>query len=161
MCNPYLVSWYINGMKYLPRILFFVILSLLVGSAGSFFTVSQIPGWYANLNKPPFNPPNWVFGPVWTTLYVLMGIAAGLAWKGKGRWYFLAQLFFNFLWSLVFFSFHQIGLALLVIVILWVLILKTILEFRKISTLAAALLIPYLLWVSFASLLNLSLLTIN
>lgn len=148
-------------MKLLPRIIFFVFLCLFVGMAGSFFTVSQIPGWYAGLNKPVFSPPNWVFAPVWTTLYVLMGVAAGLAWKGKGRQYFLIQLVFNFLWSLVFFTFHQIGLALIVIVILWVLILKTILEFKKISKLAAELLIPYLLWVSFASLLNLAVAILN
>jgi tryptophan-rich sensory protein len=90
-----------------------------------------------------------------------MGIAAGLAWKGKGRVFFLAQLFFNFLWSLVFFSFHQILLAFAVIVVLWFLILKTFLEFKKVSQLAASLLVPYLLWVTFASILNLSLFLLN
>jgi tryptophan-rich sensory protein len=148
-------------VKHLPRVIFFTILCLFVGFTGSFFTAPQIHGWYAGLNKPLFTPPNWIFAPVWTSLYILMGIAAGLAWKGKGRVFFLAQLFFNFLWSLVFFSFHQILLAFAVIVVLWFLILKTFLEFKKVSQLAASLLVPYLLWVTFASILNLSLFLLN
>ena len=143
-----------------------IIISLLVclaaGFLGSIFTTPSIPTWYASLTKPSFNPPNWLFAPAWTILFILMGISAFLVWhkglkkKGvkKALGFFLAQLIFNVLWSFLFFKFHSPFLALLDIIFLWFLILLTILKFFKINNTAGLLLIPYLLWVSFASILN-------
>jgi tryptophan-rich sensory protein len=133
------------------------------------FTTPSIPGWYAGLVKPSFNPPNWVFAPVWTILYALMGLAAFLVYeKRSGRpearkalAIFGIQLVLNALWSIVFFGAHQILGAAVVIVLLWAMILETILAFVKISRPAAYLLIPYFLWVSFATVLNISLYILN
>ncbi len=141
----------------------------LVGITGGLFTASAIPGWYQTLNKPFFSPPNWIFGPVWTTLYFLMGVAAYLIWskglnKGKNKQamsYFIIQLALNFSWSIVFFNLQSIALAFLIILALLYFIYKTYQAFSKISPLAGKLLIPYLLWVSFASILNFSLLVLN
>lgn len=149
-----------------------LILSLIstvgLGSLGGIFTIAEIPTWYAGLNKPSFNPPNWIFGPMWTTLYVLMGISFYLIWKSpvslsrnKAMRIFVIQFILNFCWSIIFFSLHEIGWAFVEILAMWVFILLTIIQFRKISTLAAALLIPYLLWVSFASILNGSIWQLN
>ena len=147
------------------RILYIVIsvsVCLLVGFLSGFATQSSVADWYTTLNKPFFNPPNWIFGPVWTVLYILMGIAAGLVWS-KGwhhRWvktalyHFGFQLIFNALWSVVFFGFRQPFWALLVILILLALILLTMKAFYVASKTASYLLIPYFLWVSFATLLN-------
>lgn len=139
------------------------------GFIGSIFTMPSIPTWYAALNKPFFNPPNWLFGPAWTLLYILMGIAAYLIWE-KG-WenkevklsllHFAVQLGFNVAWSIVFFNYHSPWGAFIVIVILWLLILETILRFAKLSKAAAWLLLPYILWVSFASVLNLAVAILN
>lgn len=141
-----------------------VVVSELAGVIGSIFTVSEIPNWYAGLQKPFLNPPSWIFGPVWTTLYLLMGIAAFLVWKNsqnpvetkKAAWVFGLQLLLNTSWSIVFFKFHNPGLAFVNIVLMWLAIVWTIVVFRKTSKTAAYLLIPYLLWVTFASYLNLS-----
>lgn len=141
----------------------------LVGIAATPFTLSSIPGWYQILNKPSFSPPNWIFGPAWTILYFLMGVAAYLVWiKGLEKKavktalsFFIAQLVFNFLWSILFFGLHSPVLGLIDILILWVLILITIIKFYKISKTASYLLIPYLLWVSFATILNLSIVLLN
>lgn len=135
---------------------------LLIGFLSGFATQSSVDTWYATLNKPSFNPPNWLFAPVWTLLYLLMGIAAGIVWaKGfyhvwvkTALYYFGFQLLFNALWSIVFFGFRNPFWALLVILILLVLILYTIKWFKIVSRPAAYLLIPYLLWVAFAMLLN-------
>jgi len=135
---------------------------LLIGFLSGFATQSSVDTWYATLNKPSFNPPNWLFAPVWTLLYLLMGIAAGIVWaKGfyhvwvkTALYYFGFQLLFNALWSIVFFGFQNPFWALLVILILLVLILYTIKWFKIVSRPAAYLLIPYLLWVAFAMLLN-------
>lgn len=156
-------------MKKLPKFLISTIGCELVGIAATPFTISAIPGWYQTLNKPPFSPPNWIFGPVWTILYFLMGVAAYLIWiKGleekavkKALIFFIAQLVFNFFWSILFFGFHSPILGLINILILWVLILITIIKFYKISKTASYLLIPYLLWVSFATILNLSIVLLN
>lgn len=149
----------------------FLISALIVFLAafiGSFFTTPNISNWYQYLNKPSFNPPNWVFGPTWTILYLLMAAAAFLIWQKrnhpqakKALIFYLIQLGLNSLWSIIFFGFHQIGLAFIEIIILWFFILLTLLNFYKISKPAGALLIPYLLWVSFASFLNFSLWLIN
>lgn len=144
-------------------------LCLFAGGIGSIFTVSAIPTWYQTLNKPFFNPPNWIFAPVWITLYFLMGISLSLVWnstnkpkvKMKGITYFLIQIGLNSLWSILFFGFHSPILAFLGIILLWIMIYTTIRNFFKISVLAGKLLLPYLAWVGFAAILNLSIVLLN
>lgn len=145
-----------------------VILCELVGIAATPFTISAIPNWYSTLVKPSFSPPNWLFGPVWTILYLLMGISFYLIWaKGFGTktktafYVFGAQLFLNFLWSILFFGLHSPILGLIDIILLWIFIVLTIVKFLPISKIAAYLLSPYLLWVSFATLLNFSIVLLN
>lgn len=141
----------------------------IAGGVGALFTTAAIPTWYATLVRPALAPPNWVFAPVWTTLYVLMGVALFLVWKrGVERKevrtaisLFALQLTLNVLWSLVFFGLMNIGGALVEIAVLWLAILATILAFSKISRLAAWLLVPYILWVSFAAYLNYSFWVLN
>ena len=140
----------------------------LVGVLATPFTLDSISNWYRYLHKPSFSPPNWIFGPVWTLLYLLMGVSLFLIWKRKQnketkeaiKW-FLVQLAFNFLWSLIFFGGHQIVLALFDIVILLVAIYVTKEKFLKLDKTAGYLLLPYLLWVAFATALNLSILLLN
>lgn len=124
--------------------------------------------WYASLNKPSWNPPNWLFGPVWTLLYALMAVAAWLVWRrggfarhGGALMCFLVQLALNAAWSPLFFGMHQAGWAFVEIVLLWSAILTTIWTFGSINRLAATLLVPYLMWVSFAAVLNFTLWTMN
>ncbi len=156
-------------MKKALRILAAILVCELAGVIGSVFTTPSIPGWYAGLVKPPFNPPNWVFAPVWTFLYALMGLSAYLVYeKGlrksdvrKALAVFAGQLLLNALWSVVFFGAHLIFGAAVVIVLLWVMIVESIWLFSKISRAAAYLLIPYILWVSFATILNISLYILN
>lgn len=143
-------------------------LCLAVGGVSSVFPAQNIPTWYAGLIKPPLTPPNAVFGPVWTLLYVLMGIAAWMVWKTRpspcrrtGLRQFLIQLAFNFLWTWTFFGRHQMVTALADIVILLGTIALTIWTFRKMSVTAAWLLVPYLLWVAFATYLNLAFWRLN
>lgn len=119
--------------------------------------------WYRAIDKPPWNPPDWVFGPVWTVLYVMMGVAAWLVWRERASaavtiplGLFLIQLILNSLWSWVFFRWHQPGWALVELVALWMTVLLTVLAFRSVRPLAGALLVPYLLWVTFAGVLNAS-----
>lgn len=134
----------------------------LVGIAGSLFTIRAIPTWYAGLIQPTFAPPNWVFGPVWTLLYLFMGIAAWLIWKRglgdsgikRALIIFDVQLVLNALWAVIFFGLHSPGSAFIEIILLWLAILATIFLFYKISKLAMWLLVPYILWVSFAAYLN-------
>jgi benzodiazapine receptor len=141
----------------------------LAGIIGALFTTPSIPGWYAGLTKPSFNPPNAVFAPVWTTLYALMGLAAWLVYEKrtkspgsrKALAVFVVQLVFNVLWSIAFFGAHQILGAFVVIVALWVLIAGTIRLFWKISKPAGLILGPYLLWVTFATVLNAALYVLN
>ena len=143
--------------------------SELAGIVGSVFTVSAIPNWYAGLTKPALNPPSWVFGPVWTALYALMGIAVFLVWRNGWEkkevklalGVFGIQLFLNAIWSIIFFGLHSPGWALVDIAALWLAIVWTMFVFYKISKPAAYLLIPYLLWVSFASYLNYSIWILN
>ncbi len=142
---------------------------LFAGIFGSIFTASEIPTWFATLAKPTWSPPAWVFGPVWTTLYVLMGVSAWIIWrKGWKRkdvkialWIFAAQLALNALWSLIFFGWHQLGWAFLEVILLWLTILATIVFFAKISRPAAWLLAPYLAWVTIASVLNFTIWQLN
>lgn len=139
-----------------------------IGSLGGLFTFAEIPTWYAGLNKPAFNPPNGLFGPVWALLYTLMGISFYLIWKRPASAerngslkMFGAQFALNFCWSILFFSFHQIGLALIEIMVMWVFILLTILFFWKQSRTAALLLVPYIFWVSFATILTAAIYRLN
>lgn len=139
-----------------------ILIPLLVGSIAGFFTTAGVNGWYAVANKPSFNPPNWLFAPVWTALYIMMGIALYLVWKTETKnavrqtalILFGVQLALNFLWSFIFFYAKQPGWAFADIIAMWIVILLTIIWFGKISTTAAWLLVPYIFWVSFASLLN-------
>ncbi|MCL6267605.1 TspO/MBR family protein [Flagellimonas myxillae] len=148
--------------KRLTYISIAVLVCLFIGFLSSFATQSSVNDWYAGLNKPSFNPPNWIFFPVWTTLYILMGIAAGIVWsKGfhhiwvkTALYHFGFQLLFNALWSIVFFGLKNPFWSFLVILVLLTLIMLTIKWFRVVSKLASFLLIPYLLWVCFATLLN-------
>jgi tryptophan-rich sensory protein len=125
-------------------------------------------GWYAGLNKPTWNPPTWLFGPVWSLLYVMMAVAAWLVWR-RGGWrqqraaliLFLAQWFLNALWTPLFFGLHQKGLALVELMWLWLTLLATVWEFWRVSRVASVLLWPYLAWVSFASYLNFTLWQLN
>lgn len=156
-------------MKKYIHLAILVLLCEIVGAAGTPFTASSIPTWYATLVKPALNPPNWVFGPVWTTLYAMMGVAIWLVLRHaetKKRcadytWLFLTQLTFNFMWTMVFFGFKLPWVAFFVIVALWMLIAACIFRFYESSKLAAYLLIPYILWVSFAAYLNLSIALLN
>jgi benzodiazapine receptor len=143
-------------------------LPLSIGAFAGMFTAEAIPGWYATLNRPSFNPPNWLFGPVWTTLYLLMGITFYMIWKqekSKERNFamlvFLIQLALNFAWSFIFFNFNKIGFAFAEIILLWLSIVLMIIRFYKIKPITAYINIPYLLWVSFASMLNLSYYLLN
>lgn len=151
------------------KLIFSIFICLFAGFIGSFFTTPEIPTWFATLQKPSFAPPNWVFAPVWTSLYILMGISLFLVWQ-KGWenktiktaiYLFAGQLVLNALWSFVFFGLRSPLLGLMEIVILWVAILATILSFMKVSRTAAYLLIPYILWVSFASIVNFSIWSLN
>ena len=147
----------------------FILGSELIGITGAVFTISAIPSWYAFLNKPPFSPPNWIFGPVWTILYALIGISAYLIWrryrfskKSLSFWYFfLVQLILNFFWTPLFFGLKWLAVSAAEILIMWYFIYLTIKEGCKLSETASYLLIPYLAWVTFASLLNVSILILN
>ncbi len=141
----------------------------LAGIVGSLFTAPAIPTWYAALKKPSFNPPSWLFGPVWITLYTMMGVSLYLIWQKRGEiklaWpaiiFFLIHLAVNASWSIIFFGQKNIIGALILIVALWFMIVASIFLFYKINKTAAYLLVPYLLWVSFASILNYSLWRLN
>ncbi len=144
------------------RLLGTVLICQAAGIIGSFFTISAIPTWYQTLNKPFFSPPNSVFGPVWTILYTLMGISLYLLWeKKKMVKLFLIHLILNAAWSIIFFGFRNIGLALIEILILLILIVKVTISFYKVNKTASFLLIPYLIWVTFATLLNFSFWVLN
>jgi len=148
-------------MNY-KRLIVCLALPQLAGLVGSVFTTSAIPTWYADLVKPSFSPPNWIFGPAWVLLYILMGISVYLIWQRieenkKARrmmWLFWIHLFFNAIWSIIFFGLQNPGLAFINIIIIWLFIIALIIKFWKINRWATYLLIPYLLWVSFASVLN-------
>ncbi|WP_439612142.1 TspO/MBR family protein [Reyranella sp.] len=143
-------------------------LCLGVGGLGGAVTAESVTTWYATLNKPSFNPPNWIFGPVWTALYILMGVAAWRVWRAADRdtargplAVFALQLAVNLGWSVAFFGLRNPGLAVVVILLLDLLVLATTLMFRRIDRLAAWLLVPYLAWISFATLLNVTIWRLN
>ena len=143
------------------KLLVSIILPLSIGAVAGIFTTKAIPGWFATLNNPSFAPPNWLFGPVWTTLYLVMGISLFQIWildagneRNKAIFVFILQLLFNFAWSFLFFYYNRIGLALIDIIVLWMSILLMLLQFYRLKPMAAYINIPYLLWVSFAMVLN-------
>ena len=143
------------------KLLVSLALPLALGAIAGLYTADAIPGWYKTLNRPSFNPPDWLFGPVWTTLYILMGISLFLIWKqsaSKERnlaiFVFLLQQALNFAWSFIFFYFNRIGFALIEIILLWINIIIMLVLFYKIKPIASYINIPYLIWVTFATILN-------
>jgi len=146
-----------------------ILICQLAGFVGSLFTTPSIPAWYRDLTKPSFTPPNWLFSPVWITLFVLMGVSAFLVWQKGWRHphvqlaliIFCLQLALNVLWSFLFFKLQQPMFAFIEILCLWLAILLSILSFLRVSKLASYLLFPYLLWVSFAAVLNFSIWRLN
>ena len=144
------------------KLIISLLIPLVTGFVSGFFTSSGVKGWYATANKPSFNPPGWIFAPVWTFLYILMGIALYLVWKSEpaGKWKkkaltaFAVQMVLNFFWSFIFFYAQEPGWAFAEIIAMWLMIALTIFYFGKISRTAALLLVPYIAWVSFASVLN-------
>ncbi|NIS78954.1 MAG: tryptophan-rich sensory protein [Anaerolineales bacterium] len=138
------------------------------GWLGSIFTTPSIPAWYADLIKPSWTPPGWVFGPVWSVLYLMMAIAAWLVWRHDGLYaaavpitLFMLQLLLNAAWSILFFGLRLPGVAFLEIVILWFAIFATLIAFWRTSTAAGYLLLPYLVWVAFAAALNFAIWRMN
>jgi len=153
--------------RYL-RLILCITTPLLIGGISGIATASGIGTWYVSLNKPVFNPPNYLFGPVWSVLYVLMGVSLYLIIQApkseirkKALIIFTVQLTLNFLWSFLFFKFELLGIALIEIIIIWISIIAMIFQFNKLSKTAAYLQIPYLLWVSFACILNAALWWLN
>ena len=149
-------------------LLVFVTLCLLVSAAGGVVTATSVDTWYQALAKPSFNPPDWIFAPVWTTLYFLMGVSGWRIWRRRASRatrgalaLFGLQLFFNFAWSVLFFGFQRIDLALIDIVILFVAIVANMILFWRIERLATLLLVPYAAWVVFAIVLNVSIWLLN
>ncbi len=145
-----------------------ILLPNAIGNLGALYTIPNIDTWYAILEKPTLNPPNWIFGPVWLTLYTLMGVALFLVWRAKSNkvkkianQIFFIQLILNLAWSVVFFGLHEVGWALAIIIALIVLIAMNIYYYKQISKAAAWLLVPYILWVGFATYLNYSILVLN
>lgn len=157
------------GMKNWMKLVISIGIPVAVGAIAGLFTNTEINTWYQDIDKPTWQPPGWVFGPVWTLLYVLMGVAFYLVWKSNAPakakrmaitlW--VIQLVFNFFWSFIFFRQHQIDWALAEILVLWFFILLTIIYFSRISKLAAWLMVPYISWVSFASLLTYAIYQLN
>ena len=160
--NPNLMK-----IKNIIKLIIAIAVSFSAGIIGSIFTSSSIPTWYAAINKPSFNPPNWIFAPVWNALFLLMGISLYLVWinksklKKKAITLFGIQLGLNALWSIIFFGLHSPLAAFIEIIILWIAILLTIIYFYRISKTASYLLMPYIIWVSFAAVLNFFIFLIN
>ncbi|HEX76550.1 MAG TPA: tryptophan-rich sensory protein [Dehalococcoidia bacterium] len=155
--------------KDIVRLIISIVACQCAGIVGSVFTTRTIPTWYAALQKPPFTPPNWLFAPAWITLYLLMGISAFLVWRTglenretrRALVVFLVQLVLNALWSIAFFGLQSPLYGLIAIIALWIAILLTILKFFRISTIAGSIMLPYILWVTFAAVLNASIFTLN
>ena len=153
--------------KNVLRVIIAAMACLALGTLSGLITISAIEGWYTTIRKPSWTPPNWIFGPVWSLLYILMGIALGLILntrhplKKKAVLIFIIQFILNLAWSFIFFYQQMIGLAVVDILFMLGSIILTIFYFNKINRVAASLLIPYLLWVSFASFLNLAIYLLN
>ena len=156
-------------MSSIVKLIIAIAIPVLVGAISGYFTITGVESWYQTIQKPSWNPPNWIFGPVWTTLYILMGISLYLIWKSDAtpslKWLaillFALQLALNFFWSLIFFNQHAIGWALVEIIVLWLSILATIFVFARINNTAAWLLVPYISWVSFAGILTYTIWKLN
>lgn len=157
-------------MNKITKILIVVVSCLAIGYFSGIVTRSAILDWYPTLIKPSFNPPNWIFVPVWSMLYIMMGVAAGLVWNRidydketvkKALVFFAVQLGLNALWSYLFFGLHNPMLAGLEIIVLWLMIYETHIQFAKINKIAGYLFLPYLAWVSFAAVLNASIWWLN
>ena len=170
MCLNLLKIWMLptHCMNSVLKLIISIALPLLVGFTSGFFTETGEGSWYQTIQKPPWNPPGWLFGPVWTTLYLMMGIAFYLVWKtpnSTGRrtaiLLFAFQLVLNFFWSFIFFKLQQPGWAFVEILVLWFAILLTIFSFATIYKIAAWLLVPYISWVSFAAILNYTIWVLN
>ncbi|MBC7411562.1 MAG: tryptophan-rich sensory protein [Bacteroidia bacterium] len=147
----------LNFKQLLPCIA----IPLAVGAISGIATSTSVTTWFVVLNKPSFNPPNYLFAPVWTTLYILMGVSFYIilqtpkhVWLQRAQLIFGVQLILNFCWSFLFFKFHLVGVAFIEILLIWLSIVTMIVVFTKINKTAALLQVPYLLWVSFASVLN-------
>lgn len=161
--------WQSQRAQDIIKLVVSIIACQLAGLIGSVFTTPAIPTWYAALQKPAFTPPNWLFAPAWLTLYLLMAIAAFIIWrKGLAQkevklalLIFAIQLILNALWSVAFFGLKSPLAGVIVIALLWVAILFTILRFFRLSAAAGALLLPYILWVSFAAALNIAIWQLN
>ena len=151
--------------KFISFILFFII-TYSASFIGGMATISFKEPWYSELIKSNYNPPDWIFAPVWTTLYLMMTLAIWFFWHSKNRdmntiYIYFIHLVFNATWSITFFAFHNMILALAVIIILIALIINLILSFRRVKMISAYLMIPYLLWCCFALILNISLIILN
>lgn len=157
-------------MKFKPlAFIISIAITLSVGALGGWATAQSVKTWYLTLNKPSFNPPNWLFAPVWTTLYILIGIAAYLVWTKRDQIVhfprtvaiYLIQLILNLAWSFIFFYLHEVGFALAEIILLLIMIVVNALMFYRINKWAGLIFIPYFLWVSFASFLTYNILILN
>ncbi|MEO8234142.1 MAG: TspO/MBR family protein [Flavobacterium sp.] len=151
------------------KLIISVLICQLVGIVSGLLSVTQNNIWYESIAKPSWNPPGYIFGPVWTVLYLLMGISLWIIWKSnvyepmkyEALLFFGSQLFLNFLWTILFFRFHSLSIAFIDIVLMFVLIFLTIFRFVEISKTAAWLLVPYISWVCFAAILNYNLWKLN
>jgi translocator protein len=156
-------------MKPIFKAIIAISIPLVIGAAAGFFTSSAIKGWYTTIVKPSFNPPNYLFGPVWTVLYILMGIACYIIWNSNAKasikksalLVYAIQLALNFSWSIFFFYLENPAAAFVVIILMFIMIATTIFWFKKISVTAAWLLVPYICWVSFATALNFAIWQLN
>jgi len=157
------------GLNDIIKLVVSILACFAAAGIGSLFTFKAIPSWYAGLKKPPYTPPNWAFGPVWTALYILMGISVFLVWqKGLATngalpafTLFWIQLTFNAVWSIIFFGMKSKGGGVITIIVLWLLIMATMIASFGVSGWAGALLIPYIVWVSIASYLNIGVWLLN
>ena len=151
--------------KFLTFILFFIV-TYSASLIGGLATINFKEPWYSLLNKPVFNPPDWIFAPVWTILYLMMTIAIWIFWHSKGRdmptvYIFFIHLIFNTTWSIIFFVFHNLVLALIILIVLILLIINLMFRFRRVNMLSFYMMIPYLLWCFFALILNFNLIVLN
>lgn len=155
-------------MSGLASLLIFLLASFAAGGIGVFFTNPALPTWYAGLQKPRWTPPNALFGPVWTALYVTIAVAGWLVWRNRGHAdvrapmaIFIAQLFLNAAWAVIFFGARRIGLAFIDIILLWIAIFACVAEFSRVSVASAVLITPYLGWVAYAAALNYAIWRLN
>lgn len=162
----------VGRKSFLKHTLFFIafiIIAQLAGVVGSVFTANSVNTWYKEISRPPFTPPNWLFAPVWISLYLLMGISAYLVWRKGAKKkevkialiIFFIQLILNSIWSILFFGLHLILISFIEILLLWFAILFMIIKFYPVSKIASLIQIPYILWVSFAAVLNFSFALLN